>query len=632
MKKIILFLVFSIPFFAVAQNYNVADISDSLRKNASAVLRFEESRIMIHSPKSATYKHKYAITILNESADLFTNYINGYDKFHKLTEATLRLYDSIGKLVKTVKKREMDDLAYEDRISLIQDTRLKRYQFYNKAYPFTIEFEEEIDYDGIFFLPNWLPVRKYQFSVEQSSFFVEMPTDYSIHYKLLKNTANPVISQNGNATIYQWELKNFPAFQYEPLQTDFDTHIPGVYITPSDFEIGGYKGNMDSWNSLGKFILDLNKGRDKIPDNVKKEVHRLTDNVSSVDEKIKLLYNYMQQNTHYILIVLGMGGWQPFDAAYVAQNKYGDCKALSNYMISLLKEANINAKYVLVTAGAGNRGLWPDFPSPYFNHAITCIPDGKDTTWLECTSQTMSAGFTGKFTDNRDVLLIDDDGGHVVHTPVYTAQNNLDSRKVNAVIDENGNLVAEIHTMHSGLQQELQHSLIYSVNKEEREKYLNKHYNLPTYKIESVEYKEQKGKIPVIDEYIKMSSLNYASVSGKRIFLQPNLFNKGSKYAEEKNRKYAVQIKYSFIDIDSINIQIPAGYKVEAMPKTENIKNKFGEYRIEYQFEGNTIHLIRFHEENANTYPAEEYTNLVKFYDAIYKADRAKMVFVKNTD
>ena len=340
----------------------------------------------------------------------------------------------------------------------------------------------------------------------------------------------------------------------------------------------------------------------------------------------------MQQNTHYILIVLGMGGWQPCDAAYVAQNKYGDCKALSNYMISLLKEANINAKYVLVTAGAGNRGLWPDFPSPYFNHVITCVPNGKDTTWLECTSQTMSAGFTGKFTDNRDVLLIDDDGVHVVHTPVYTAQNNLDSRKVNAVIDENGNLVAEIHTMHSGLQQELQHSLIYSVNKEEREKYLNKHYNLPTYKIESVEYKEQKGKIPVIDEYIKMSSLNYASVSGKRIFLQPNLFNKGSKYAEEKNRKYAVQIKYSYVDIDSINIQIPPGYKVEAMPKTENIKTKFGEYKIEYQFEGNTIHLIRFHEENANTYPAEEYSNLVKFYDAIYKADRAKMVFVKNTD
>jgi hypothetical protein len=301
-------------------------------------------------------------------------------------------------------------------------------------------------------------------------------------------------------------------------------------------------------------------------------------------------------------------------------------------MVSLLKEININAKYVLITAGKGKRGLWLDFPAPYFSHAIMCVPNGKDTTWLECTSQTMSAGYLGTFTDNRDALLIDDDGGHVVHTPIYSAIDNLESRKVNATLDENGDLIAEIFTKHSGIQQELQHSLIHDANKEEREKYLNRDYNLPTYKIESFEYKEKKGKIPVVDEFIKMSSSNYATVSGKRLFVQPNLFNKASKYTEDKTRKFDVQIKYSYLDIDSINIKIPSGYSVEAMPKEVSIKNKFGEYKISYQFEGNTIHLVRLHEQKANYFPAEEYSNLVNFYEVMYKADRAKIVFVKNTD
>lgn len=238
----------------------------------------------------------------------------------------------------------------------------------------------------------------------------------------------------------------------------------------------------------------------------------------------------------------------------------------------------------------------------------------------------------GTFTDDRDVLLIDDDGGHVVHTPVYKAKDNLEARKVNATIDESGNLVAEIYTKHSGIQQELQHSLIHDANKEEREKYLNRTLNLPTYKVDSFEYKEQKGKIPVIDEYIKISSVNYASVSGRRIFVQPDLFNKASKYSADKERKFDVQIKHSYLDIDSVDIKIPAGYKVESIPKDENIKNKFGEYKITCQFDGNTVHLLRLHEENANHFPAAEYANLVNFYDAMYKADRAKIVFVKNAD
>ena len=65
----------------------------------------------------------------------------------------------------------------------------------------------------------------------------------------------------------------------------------------------------------------------------------------------------MQNNTRYISIQLGIGGWRPFEAAYVASKGYGDCKALSNYMYSLLKEAGILSYYTLVKAGAGEEDI-----------------------------------------------------------------------------------------------------------------------------------------------------------------------------------------------------------------------------------------------------------------------------------
>ena len=68
-------------------------------------------------------------------------------------------------------------------------------------------------------------------------------------------------------------------------------------------------------------MFDLKSNRDALPANIKQKVHELTDHVNNTNEKIKLLYEYTQQNTRYISIQLGVGGWQPFDAKFVAEKK-----------------------------------------------------------------------------------------------------------------------------------------------------------------------------------------------------------------------------------------------------------------------------------------------------------------------
>ena len=209
-------------------------------------------------------------------------------------------------------------------------------------------------------------------------------------------------------------------------------------------------------------------------------------------EKIFILYDFLQKNTRYISIQLGIGGWQPFEAAYVAEKKYGDCKALSNYMIALLKEAGITGKYVEIYGGKSPPPFIEDFSFSQSNHVISCVPLNKDTIWLECTSQTVSPGYMGSFTGNRKALLIDETGGHVVQTPVYRAGDNLRLRIVKAVADEQGNLSAEITNTYSGLQQDFPHSLMYDASKEERVKFLNQMFNLPTYEVIKNDYKSKR--------------------------------------------------------------------------------------------------------------------------------------------
>ncbi len=68
---------------------------------------------------------------------------------------------------------------------------------------------------------------------------------------------------------------------------------------------------MSSWEDFGRFQASLNQGRDVLPDNIRSTVATITANAKSDAEKIRLLYEYMQKNTRYISIQLGIGGWQP---------------------------------------------------------------------------------------------------------------------------------------------------------------------------------------------------------------------------------------------------------------------------------------------------------------------------------
>ena len=612
-----------------AQNYGVSAIPDSLLKNADVVLRTEKLEIKISSASNASIKHIYALTILNEDGRDYADYMNVYDKFHKLNKVVAKLFDSKGTLLKTVKKRDMLDIAYDDRVSIISDARTVRFDFAWKAYPYTVEYEDEEDMKGFFSLPQWLPVQGSRFAIQNSSFTVKFPANYSLNYKLLTKTIAPIVQQYDDFKTYEWNINNYTAFEWETFSTKRIFTTPGVIIAPSDFEIDGFKGNLNSWKSFGQFNWKLFQGRDILPETIKADIHKLTDNIKDVDEKIKILYDYLQQNTHYISIQLGIGGWQPFDANYVAKYKYGDCKALSNYMVAILKEAGITAKHVIIKAGKGENGLLKDFPVNSFNHVVMFALNGNDTTWLECTSQFQSPGFMGSFTCDRDAMMIDSAGGHIVHTPIYNASDNIESRVIDAKIELDGTLSADINTTYKGISQEEKHYIINKATKDEKDKILNSELHLPTYHIDFAEFKEHKNKIPTIEEHLKITAPNYANYSAKRLFLIPNLINKEDRLDTAKKRKFDICIKESFTDIDSIQIKVPEGYTVESMPKDVSVENNFESYRFTTKFENNTIKVFRKHIEYAGTYPAEDYIKLAAIYNTMYQSDRSKMVLRK---
>ncbi|MCW3080567.1 DUF3857 domain-containing protein [Segetibacter sp.] len=618
----------SLCFAGEDNKYAVAKIDPSLLKDASAVKRVEYVRYEIKDPGSAVYYYKTAVTILNENGDKHAGWSEGYDKYTAIRSVDASLYDAEGKKIRSLKNAEISDRTATSESSLADDNRYKSHNFFYKVYPYTVEYEVEIKRNELMFMPSWMPVEDEEYTVESSIFEIVCPLDYNIRYKAFHYDKEPVIT-GAKEKVYRWEVKNLLAVKDEYAGPEWQKITPTVIAGATNFEIDGFKGNMSNWKEFGKFVYSLKQNRDNLPAAIKTAVHEVADKEPDVKKKIAILYNYMQKNTRYISIQLGIGGWQPFDAAYVAEKKYGDCKALTNYMFSLLKEAGIRSVYTLVKAGTFKRSIVEDFPAQQFNHVILSVPMQKDTVWLECTDQTLPAGYLSGFTSNRYALMVDENGGHLVKTPTYNFNDNLQVRKVSATLDENGKLNADIETQYSGMQQDDLFSMINSYSKKEQLEYLKKEIDLPTYDITSFDYKTIHSQIPAIDEKLNVVAENYAQVSGKRIFIQPNLLSKTTLKLNDAERQNDIDLIYEYRDVDTVEIALPAGFVTEALPQPVAFTNKFGQYKINYKVDGTKVVLTRLFERKAGKFPASDYKELVKMYADMYKADRGKVVVVR---
>jgi hypothetical protein len=256
----------------------------------------------------------------------------------------------------------------------------------------------------------------------------------------------------------------------------------------------------------------------------------------------------------------------------------------------------------------------------------------KDTTWLECTSQDAPTGYLGDFTSNRTVLVIDETGGKLVRTPTYTMDQNLLIRRITATINATGDLSGKAETRYTGMQQDWYHGFIHNVSPEKQMEILKGKLNLASYDINKFHYKEYADALPVpaVEEVLDITVPSYASVSGKRLFIVPNVLNKSNaKLSAEGERQSDIQLKTADKDTDTVELTIPEGYKPEAVFPEQVHESKFGKYVAKVKVEGTKVIYTRTYERRAGVFPAKDFALLEEFYNKIYKADRSRVILVK---
>jgi transglutaminase-like putative cysteine protease len=633
MRKVFTVLLLLVTILANAQvNYDVSLISKDLLPYASAVIR-DQSVYTEVKDNNTLYHIKTAITVLNKNGDDIAHIAVWYDKSNVIKSIKGTTYNEFGKFTGKFSEKDFEDVNAANDFSLFEDSRVKHFIPSIGSYPYTIEYEYDVRSKQTLNFRDWEPNPHTGLAVEISSFTFACKPDFNIRYKEINMPAKVNIGTNKDGLkTYTWQVNNLKALRAEPFSPLSETYLSSVKIAPQNFVYAGIAGSFTNWDQLGRWSYDkLLANRQTLPPQTVEHIKELTAGITDVKQKAKKIYEYMQDKTRYISVQVGIGGYQPFLATDVDKLSYGDCKALVNYTQALLKAANIDSWYCVVYGDNSKVSMLNDFASMnQGNHVILCLPIKNDTTYLECTSQKIPFGFLSDFTDDRNVLACTPEGGKLLHTPKYTSQDNLQTRKAGFTIDKDGALSGDMVTIYKGTQYDNPEELV-GEPLTEQVKTLQKMYtNISNLSIEKLDIKQDKKQIPIATESIKLSARDFASADNGKLYFALNPVNKQRNIRDVRNRTNPVYINRGYTDEDEIVYTLPTGYHPDMEPLNINLTKPFGKFKMSATISDGKLIYKRRMELIDGTYDKESYHDLVEFYQTVADADSYNVTLVKN--
>lgn len=627
MKQIItglLALSMPVALFSQVNIYDARTLPEDLVKKASSIKRDEKLEFNIRNFEDASYKVHRVITVLNKSAEEELYFSAYSDEFRKLEDAQIKVYNATGKMLNEYKKREMRTFSIGD--GLVRDGQVTLFQVAAPSYPITVQYDYTVHYKGTLIYPDYEISTPNQ-AVENSVYTAVVPENLDMRFMSKNIDIKPTVKNSGKDKVYTWQVKNFQPLVFEEGSARGGAGYPQVMMAPNKFSMDGYDGDLSSWKNFGMWYVSLTKDAGVLPDATVLKLKEMVKSTSSEKEKVKIIYKYLQQNCRYVSIQLGIGGFKPFPATFVDQKKYGDCKALSNYMQACLSAVGITSYQALINAQYNREAVDPGFPHDNFNHVILCVPLKNDTTWLECTSNTNDFGVLGTFTENKNALLITPTGGLLISTPKSLAEANTStvSNLVKLNEDASGETVTHLKTTGEYKQDIINY--VANEKKDDQLEFFVRHLGF----IQPDEFELAKnigGEAADLD--VKMSIEKIPDfTAGSKMFLHPRIYKIWSgKLPDDTARSKSFYFECPFLKTDTTVYKLPENYTVETLPKARSKNFEYGSFTSNYVYDEAKNEVISYAQLQLtqNMIPPEKFTETRKFFSYVIDEYTEKII------
>lgn len=446
--------------------------------------------------------------------------------------------------------------------------------------------------------PRFLSSFRFQnpIKTETAKFQIRCQRSTEIGFKLFGNHQDKIIftkTTDGNLDIYTWEAKDIPEFEGEedmPSSLYFMPHL--IYYIKS-YEIAGKREELlGTPEKLYQWYYSITKDINKTDQTaLKSKTLELIKDKSSGLDKARAIYQWVQQNIHYVAFEDGMGGFVPREASDVYQKLYGDCKDMANLLNQMLQYAQLDSN--LTWIGTRSKPYkYADVPTPLVdNHMITnVVIDGK-SYFLDATDKFCPFPFPSAFIQGKEAMIgkTEKDFKIEIVPEVESIRNKTTiAMKMNL---ENNSLVGEAITTVSGLKKSYLLNHLSANNQKENEIWKNiltennQKIQLEIQELQKNDYQEQPSKA---NFKLKLEN-GVKDVNGKLLLKPLLLFPLKESLVDIEKRKLSIDNELAHVYEIQYEYQLPLDYKVEFLPENAKTENDLGSFDIQYKVQNNTI-------------------------------------------
>jgi len=590
-----------------------------------AVVEKSHTKLEVFSEKKISNTVDRRIQVISQKGDEYARLSFYEDDFREMREYSVRVFNAAGELTKTYTLGDFEEQMYLENLYSYNDLRAFYLDASSSAHPYTIEYSYTVERDHIFDFSWSASVSEHTLTLDRA-FTFSHPEGMDVNMYFDSSEVIHSQRREEDMVVHTFRADSARAAIYEPYSPPADKGR--VEMVFKNFNYNGYEGSFRSWSTFGNWMNDLWEDRDRLSKNAFEAVYPNGFDHLSPEDRARAAYDYIQNNMRYVAITYGMGGLQTMEANDTYKKGYGDCKALTNFMHSVLAYANVPTFPALVSAGSGHITIHPDRPTNSFNHVILCIPIDGDTLWAECTSNRLPFNYLSDFTDDRYVMLMTPEGGKLTRTPRYTESENVQERFIRIDVSGNGSAAVEFEGTYLNLAIDNSPFYMKEVAGLDDEEVMQYASLMKSFDVGHLQVEVYPGEQPVMKVDANVQDRVFAKRMGSKMLIKPFLLRDHFPEFSADERRNPIFFERGFTYIDTVEITLPEGVTLTSVFKDMALDSDYGHFKIEGSLnaEENVLSVSRMLVYPAGEYPKEDYAEIKEFFDAVSKASTERLV------